>query len=116
MYIFQASPPEILVDFNMTDERGTLPALARHIRGLRPDGLYVGQRMTAVDADEITAEAVIYSMDGELLRLFLLPPVPSGTIQAEGPELATGQFEIGSHSGPVDVHDVRGNPEPLVVA
>ena len=116
MFIFQATPPEILVDFNMTDERGVVPALVKHIRGFRPATLYVGQRFLAVDADENTAEALVFSVEGQLLRLYLVPASAEIAIDTAVP-VPSGEIEVSTRgSTEADVIGVQGNPEPLVAA
>jgi len=70
------TPPTALVDFNMTDARGVVPALRRNLFGLVPDRLTRGQRLVAEDADGNTSDAIIYSVDADVLELFLLPANP----------------------------------------
>jgi hypothetical protein len=72
-YYLDTSPLVALVDFNMTDHRGVVPALRRHLTGLVPEQLVRGLPLVAQDADGNLSSAVVYSVDGDLIELFLLP-------------------------------------------
>lgn len=85
-----AAPPSVQVDFNMTDEEGHLPALARAVSGVLLERPHIGQRVIAQDADGNVAEALIGEIRGELLELYLLP----ATMADVGDVVQTGTIPL----------------------